>query len=190
MATAMAEAPDISHVSGSTTSLLGVPLLGELDNSGFYVDTTGPTPAPITLAVEVKNTRSWYYADDDAVLRFLAKAADLQRARPDVLILPVFICRQYQYKLWELGEQHGFLPAKVVNQLVLPDTDLDQGSLNEVTGELGYGDLRLGNNPTNRHHGIFKTSIPKNARTYAQRWRLNHVYYLTGDPGPGDHPDL
>ena len=178
VATAMAEDANISHVSGSTATLFGVPLLGELDNSGFYVDASGPAPTVVTLMVEIKNTRSWYYAEDDAVLRFLAKAAHFQRERPEQLVLPVFICRQHQFKLWELGERHGFLPAKVVNQLVLADSDLDQDSLNEVVNELGYGDLRLGNRPTNRHRGIFATAVPKRARVYAERWRDHHVQYL------------
>ncbi len=52
----MRQAPDISRVSGSTRSLLGVGLLGEVDNSGFYVDTSGPNPTVVTLVVEVKNT--------------------------------------------------------------------------------------------------------------------------------------
>lgn len=191
VAAAMAEASDISHISGSTTELLGVPLVGELDNSGFYVDTTGATPTAITLMVEVKNTRSWYYADDPATRGFLSKAAHLQQERPEALILPVFICRQFQYKLWELGQRHGFLPAKVINQLVLGDSDLNQQSLSEVANELGYGDLRLGNAPTNRHRGIFATSIPKNARSYAEAWRRHYVEHLTADPalGAADHPD-
>lgn len=182
--TAMTEAFNISHVSGSTTTLLQVPLPGELDNSGFYVDATGPTPAAITLMIEIKNTRAWYYADDQGVLRLLAKAAHLQQERPDALILPVFICRQVQFKLWELGERHGFLPAKIINQLVLPDSDLTQDSLNEVANELGYIDLRLGNAPTNRHRGIFATSIPTRARTYARLWQRHHTQYLIPeDPG-------
>lgn len=178
VATAMADAPNISHVSGSTTTLLGVPLLGELDNSGFYVDTSGPVPTVVTLMVEIKNTRSWFYADDVAVLRFLAKAAQFQHNRPELLVLPVFICRQVQYQLWERGEQHGFLPARVLNQLVLPDSDLTQDSLNEVANELGYGDLRLGNAPSNYHRGIFTKAIPKRARPLAERWRHHHTDYL------------
>lgn len=175
----MADRPSqLSQVSGSTSQLLGVPLLGEIDNSAFYVDSSKGAPVAITVMVEVKNTRSWYYADDVAVLRFLAKAALLQAAQPDALILPVFVCRQYQFKLWELGEAHGFLPAKVLQQLVLADSDLDQDALNEVAAGLGYQDLKLGNATTNRHRGIFATSVPKNARTYAQRWRENYYLYL------------
>lgn len=112
------------------------------------------------------------------MLRLLAKAADLQHQRPDALILPVFVCRQVQYKLWEQGEAHGFLPAKVLRQVVLADSDLDQDVLNEVAGGLGYQDLRLGNAPTNYHRGVFATSVPKRARAYAQRWRENYSLYL------------
>ncbi|HSH62096.1 MAG TPA: hypothetical protein VK988_21100 [Acidimicrobiales bacterium] len=189
--TAMREAPDISSVSGSTTSLLGVELLGEVDNSAFYVDTTGLNPTAVILVVEVKNTRSWYYPDDPAVLRFLAKAAHLQHKRPEAFVLPVFIGRQCHFTLWQLGKQHGFLPTWVRNQLVLADSDLAQPSLDEVAAGLGYRDLRLGNTPSNGHRGIFTSAIPARALTYAERWRAHHLEYLRGDLEfqPADDPD-
>lgn len=177
--TAMTEpASQLTRVSGSTGELLGVQLLGELDNSAFYVDTAGGTPTAITVMVEVKNTRAWYYADHEDVLRVLAKAADLQLQRPGVLILPLFICRRVQFTLWELGKSHGFLPARVEQQLVLPDSELDQAVLNEVVDGLGFKDLRLGGAPTARHRGIFTAAVPRFARSYAERWRDSYHLYL------------
>jgi hypothetical protein len=126
---------------------------------------------------EVKNTRSWYYPNNEDVHRFLAKAAVVQQACPDQLILPVFVCRRWQYKLWERGEHHGFLPALVHNQLVLPDHELTPERFAEVRDEL-FEDMLLGDRPTNRHLGTLRTSIPKRGLAYAARWRQHHTLYL------------
>ena len=168
----------LARVSGSTSELLGIPLLGEVDDSAFYVDVDNGTPTAITVMVEVKNARSWYYADHPDLHRFLSKAAHLQAQRPDILIFPIFVCRRVHFKLWELGESQGFLPARVLQQLVLPDSELDQDVLSEVIDGLGFQDLRLGNAPTSRHRGIFATSLPKRARAYAERWQASHGVYL------------
>jgi len=173
----------VNQVESSVRSLLGVPLLGEVDLAGYYVDVvTDPTqPAVVTIMVEVKNTRGWYYPDDPDLLGFLAKASHLQQERPDALILPVFLCRRFQYTLWELGSRHGFLPGQVENQLVLSDNELDQASLAEVSFGLGFEDLRLGGRPTNRHLGLVNTAIPRRAREYAELWRDSYEEYLV-DP--------
>ena len=165
--------------TGSTNNVLGVDLLGEIDNSGFYVDTSEPShPVAIAVLVEVKNTRSHYYEDAADVRRFLAKAAHLQAERPDAFIFPLFICRWTHVTLWNRGERDGFLPAFVRSQLVLPDKDLDQDSLNEVSMGLGFEDLVLSDRPTNQHLGIARHSIAKYARERAELWRDNHTQYL------------
>ena len=94
--------------TGPTHRVLDVDLngarLGELDNTGVVVDRLDPArPQLVTALVEVKNTREWIYADNDGLMRFLAKAAYVQAARVDQRILPVFICRQVQITAWRLG---------------------------------------------------------------------------------------
>jgi hypothetical protein len=177
-----------TEVSGSTNSVLGFDMqpVGEVDNTAFFVDTSDPARPKLVQAVfEVKNTRQWYYEDDEDVEKFLLKAAIIQRERPDQLILPVFVCRRVQYKLWEAGQNIGFLPARVENQLVLPDHELTPESLAEVRTELGFGDLILGDQPTNRHTGLVKTSIPNRALDLAGRWRANHEAVLEELRGAG-----
>lgn len=173
----------INQIRVSVHELLDVRLTGELDLAGYFIDVaTDPShPAVILVMVEVKNTRGWYYPEDPELLRFLAKAAHLQAERPGALILPVFLCRRFQYTLWERGAQHGFLPAQVESQLVLSDNELDQNSLNEVAVGLGFADLRLGAQPTNRHLGLVNTAIPRRAREYSQLWRNSYEEYLV-DP--------
>jgi hypothetical protein len=167
---------------GSTRTLLDVELLGEIDNHGYLVDLTDPSdPTAITVMFEVKNRRQHYYAADAAVLRFLANAAHLQHERPDRLIFPVFVCRRYQYTLWNHGKQHGYLPVTVANQLVLGDHELDQASLEEVRTGLGYSDLRLGDTPTNRHLGMARTSLRKYGRERAEQWRVSYRQFLVED---------
>lgn len=130
------------------------------------------------MVVEVKNKRAWLYPGASDVTTFLGKAAHLQSCRPDQLILPVLVARQLHYTLWDHGRGCGFLPARVENQLVLPDHELDATSLAEVRGELGYADLLLGAKPTNRHLGIFQKFVPRNAIAWAERWRDEHRRFL------------
>ena len=188
----------LTGATGSTTNVLGVDLdttgLGEIDNTAFYIDQTNAgSPQLIQVLFEVKNTRSWYYPTDDDVHRFLAKAAVVQEECPDQLILPVFVCRRVHYWLWQRGEEHGFLPARVDNQLVLPDYELTPVRFAEVRDEL-FEDMLLGDRPTNRHLGILRTSIPKRGLAYAARWQEHHTLYLPSDrqrrPLAGSPPPL
>jgi hypothetical protein len=66
----------------------------------------------------------------------------VQKARPSQLILPVFVCRRRQWTLWDDSQRVGYLPAQVNNQLILPDNELDQATLQEVIDGLGFRDLR------------------------------------------------
>lgn len=171
----------LSRPTGSTTEVLGVNLsgLGEVDNSAFYIDDTDPAdPQMITVVFEVKNTRSWYYADNAEVLWFLAKAARIQAERPGRLILPVFLCRRWHWTLWVQGEEAGFLPAEVRNQLVLPDAELTPERFEQVRLELGYEDLVLDNAATNRHLGIVSGAMAKYARPRAELWAQHHAEFL------------
>ncbi len=153
--------------------------MGEIDNSAFYVHTADPAnPRLVQLLFEVKNTREWYYLDNEAVARFLVKAAHVQRQRTDELMLPVFVCRRLQYKLWEASEQLGFLPVRVEQQLVLPDHELTPASLEEVHTELGYSDMILGDKPTARHRGMLATAIPRRALRLAELWQRHHADVL------------
>lgn len=174
---------NITGVTGSAHQVLGVDLrdIGEIDNSAFYVDTSDPSsPVTVQLLFEVKNTRQHYYPKDDDLRLFLRKAAIVQEARPAQLVLPVFVCRRRHYTLWAQGEAMGFLPVQVYEQLVLPDNELTPASFEEVRQGLGYGDLRLGGEPTNRHLGIARTAIPKWARQRAELWKTNYVAFLEG----------
>ena len=123
------------------------------------------------------------------MLRFLGKAAFVQQYRPDQLILPVFVCRQVAYKLWERGTHHGFLPARVIQQLVLPDHELTPPVFSEVRDEL-FEDMVLGARPTNRHLGIARTGIAKHALIYSFLWREHYVRYLNVDVPPVASPDV
>ncbi len=182
--TALREATAVTNVSGSTWKVLGVDLhpvgLGEIDNTSFYIDTSDAgRPQLIQLVFEVKNTREWYYPDNHELLRFLKKVATIQQQRPTQLIAPIFVCRRYQYQVWELGEILGFLPVRVDQQLVLPDHYLTQASFDEVWHGLGFQDMLLGDAPTNRHRGMIATAIPRRALTVAQRWRRGYEQVLS-----------
>ncbi len=142
--TAMREAPDISGV-WSTRSLLGVGLLGEVDNSAFYVDTSGPNPTVVTLVVEVKK---------HAVVELPRRPGGASlpgQGRPPPTRAPRGAhpagLHRPTMPLHALtaGRAARFPPTWVRNQFVLADSDLPQSTLDEVAADLGYGDLRVGN---------------------------------------------
>lgn len=181
---ALTAAPALTYVTGSTTSVLGVEV-NEVDNSAVYVDrSSAGALIPIQLVFEVKNTREHYYADSDDVRTFLAKAASIQQARPEELVLPVFVCRQRHVTLWQQGQRVGFLPAKVIQQLVRKDPDLNpdewETRFGEVRDEL-FADLSVLTTErptTNRHRGIVNKAIPRHAVRYALLWKDHHSEFL------------
>lgn len=177
---AMRQSPFLSSVTDSSVELLGVPLLGEIDATAMMIDLTSDNPTPIVLLVEVKNRRSWFYAGDDEVVRFLAKAARFQADRPDLNVLPIFVARRIQVTLWRQGEREGFLPARVEVQNVLADKRLDQQKMDEVSQGLGYSDLRLGDKPSSRHLGVFDAALRKGGRALklSTAWKDGHSRYL------------
>lgn len=183
LAVALEHTGELTQSSGSTQVVLGVDV-GEVDNTAVFVDRSEPTQlTAIQVMFEVKNTREYYYANDEDVLDFLAKAATVQAARPRQLVLPVFVCRRWQFTLWRQGEALGFLPAMVSEQVVRkdPDLGLDEWTqrFNEVRNEL-LPDIRsiAAGQTTNRHLGIVNKLVPTRARQYAALWGENHAAFL------------
>jgi hypothetical protein len=183
LSAALESAPGLTHVTGSTRSVLDVQV-DELDNSAVYVDRSEGTLTPIQLVFEVKNTREHYYADSSEVQAFLAKAALIQDAHPAQLVFPVFISRQHHWTLWAQGQTVGFLPAVVIQQMVRKDPDLNSDEWDarfaEVRAELFPDLLALTTDrpTTNRHRGIVNKAIPRRAREYALLWRESYSDFL------------
>jgi hypothetical protein len=184
LAAALTKAPDLVEITGRTTRVLGVSV-DEVDNTAVYVARDEESLlVAVQVIFEVKNTREYYYASADDVAVFLRKAAVVQAARPSQLVLPVFLCRRWQFTLWEAGQIAGFLPAMVYQQVVKKDPELRldewRSRFNEVQSEL-FPDLRAladAGSTTNRHQGIVNTLIPQRALVYARLWRENHSDYL------------
>lgn len=183
LALALEESDQLMHVTGSTSSVLDVPT-GEVDNSAVHVARADNRLVPVQVMFEVKNRREHYYARDRDVQDFLRKAAVVQDACPDQLILPVFVARRRHWTLWEQGREEGFLPATVMNQLVNRDPDLGAEEWEVRFGEVRdnlFEDLvalSTKRHTTNRHRGIATKAIPRYAIEYALRWSDNHVNYL------------
>jgi hypothetical protein len=183
LSAALEFAPGLTHVTGSTRSVLDVQV-DELDNSAVYVDRSEGALTPIQLVFEVKNTREHYYATSSEVHAFLAKAALIQDAHPAQLLLPVFISRRRHWTLWALAETVGFLPAFVMQQMVRKDPDLNSDEWDarfaEVRAELFPDLLALTTDrpTTNRHRGIVNKAIPRRAREYALLWKESYSDFL------------
>jgi hypothetical protein len=183
LAAALSECDALPYATGSTSTVLDVPT-GELDNSAIFVAQSGGRLEPIQVVFEVKNTREYYYAGDQEVEEFLTKAAQIQVARPDQRILPVFICRRWQWTLYHDGRQHGYLPAMVTQQVVKKDPDLStdewQVKFREVQVEL-FPDLvalSAERRTTNRHRGVVNKLIPREALARSALWAENFRRYL------------
>ena len=170
----------ITGVTGSIDEVLGV-RAGEIDNSAFVIDRSDGLQL-IQILVEVKNQRPWYYPKNPELQTFLQKAALIQDANPNQLILPVLVARRRHQSTWENGEEVGYLPTYCGAQMVRSDSELDEKLFNEVRVGLGYDDMILGDEPTNRHLGIMRDAIPKFDLRRARSWSQSYVDYLPKSP--------
>jgi hypothetical protein len=154
--------------------LLGNPVQGgPLDHAAILqlVDPDGRPAGPVVVPIEVKNIRHWIYPTSAELFQLLHKAALLQIANRDQSILPVLVCRRRNYYTWQMGLELGFLPLEVHYQFLLPRSVIDVKHLNEVRNELGYRDLKLSEDAEPRLVQAFTNSVPRDAASYAERWK-------------------
>lgn len=180
MAQALHDAKRFANIQANVTTLLGTPLVGEIDLACVHVD---DEMKAILVLIEVKNTREWYYdveatnTTTGAVNRFLRKAAHLQHHHPNINIAPLFVARKAHATLIDLGNEHGFLVASTRDQLVKSDNEITLENFSEVRDEL-YRDIALDKDTTNFHRGIAAKMIPKSVSDTASTWQENHIEYL------------
>ncbi|MFI6100803.1 hypothetical protein ACIA8G_35085 [Lentzea sp. NPDC051213] len=156
---------------GPVNSLLGVPLPGELDSAGYHVPKLlGVPQRPITVMVEVKNVRGWIYPGSEELYQLLNKALVLQLARPDQLILPVFVCRRAHITAFWMAQQLGFMIVDMELQYI-GNPDLDKPEhFDEVRVELHFDDLRVGTGPSLRTKDRLIKVLPDHATNMALAW--------------------
>jgi hypothetical protein len=95
--------------AGEVPRILGTHLNGPLDSGGWLpaIDDTGMPAGLVYIPIEIKNIRDWVYPRSAEPYQLLHKAALLQRAAPEVNIMPVLVCRRVNHTLRFLAQRLG-----------------------------------------------------------------------------------
>ena len=157
---------DVEHLADRTIDG------GSVDIAGYLVAEQPEGPQVLTVLMEMKNQRQWFYAADADLHRFLYKAADYQARAPDALVLPVFVSSRRANEALDLAQVLGFYMVRYQAQYVLDHSDVDTRLFREVYEELGYRDLVRGTTPNVGIRRGIGESLVKNALAVAKRWRL------------------
>lgn len=162
-----------SGIRRDATTALGRTLDGgSVDVLCYLTTEVKGRPKVFTTLIEVKNRRQWYYPSHPDLHRFLYKAAQLQAAEPNEPILPVFASARRHHFTLRLGRLLGLYAVQYQAQFVLDRSEVDHGHFAQVTRDLGYSDLILGDSPNNKMRRAIAESLPRNAATTSERWRL------------------
>lgn len=160
-----------SHVRWDTDHVLGTDIPGgSVDASAVLAVETSTGPVALTVLIEIKNQRQWFYPKNRQLHRFLAKAAQLQVENPNALIAPVFVSSWRHNSTLDLAKLLGFYAVAYRVQYVLDRAELDPRLFSEVVAELGYQDLRRGVTPNINLRHALDISLPRDAVAVAQRW--------------------
>lgn len=156
--------------AGEVKQLLNITLSGPLDSGGYVVplSSDGIPGTPITVLIEVKNIRGWMYPSSAEIYQLLDKARELQQARPDQPILPVFVCRKAHITSFWMAQQLGFMILDMPEQFA---GAVEQHALDEIRVELHFQDLRVGAGPSQRVRDRFRSTIPRVGPQYAAAWQ-------------------
>jgi hypothetical protein len=144
---------------------------GPLDAAAFYtpLDQTGIPSSPTLIPIEVKNVRSWIYPSAHEIYQLLEKASLLQRAKPNLPIVPVFVCRRANYQLFRMAKHLGFYVVQAPYQYLLDSSEVKPDELREVQEVLGYRDL-VQSSDTRLIANHFSKTLPTVAGRSSHQW--------------------
>lgn len=155
--------------AGEVKEILGLRLPGALDSGGFMVPVANHLPGrPVTILVEVKNIRAWIFPTAQEVYQLLHKAVLVQQYQPDLLVLPVLICRAAHKTLFIMAKQLGFFVIDTHRQYA---GNVNVHHVEEIRLELQFSDLRAGAEPSIRVQDRFRKVLPLHCTTMAARWK-------------------
>lgn len=160
-----------THGAAAVSNVLGVDLPGPLDSAGLTVPINdhGVPGAAVTLLFEVKNVRQWLYPTAAEPFQLLGKAVMVQRANPDVPVLPVLVCRRAHPTLFWMAKQLGFMIINMDRQFV--GLRIEEAAYLEVRNELHFHDLTLGDGPSLRVRDRLAGTIRTHCAEFATRWQ-------------------
>ncbi|KXK59262.1 hypothetical protein AWW66_25265 [Micromonospora rosaria] len=160
---------------GEVRKIGSAQLQGALDSGAWLMlmhpDTHLPLPAQ-AITIEVKNRRLHLYPRHDEVHQLLHKAAVVQDAHPELPVVPVLICRRAHSRLFWMAKDLGFLVHQTRRQFVTLPPKTEPRMLEELRNELALTDLTLvSREHPKRIEGLFTTTLPKQSRLAAARWK-------------------
>lgn len=115
------------------------------------------------IGLEAKNIREWIYPDRDEIKELLFKAAAADT-------LPVLIGRRIPYVTFRLLQTCGVFVFENFNQLY-PGADAALAAEVREKGNLGYHDVRAGNEPNDRLLRFLTTDLPRDAEEIPRPFR-------------------
>jgi hypothetical protein len=147
--------PGLKHFLGAE-----VPA-GALDN-GVLMNPLTPdgelrSTTQIALPIEVKNIREWVYPHAQELHQLLFKAAVLKSKLPDVLIVPLLICRRAHITTLYMAKRMGFFVAETQKHYFPTHSRIDVAAFAEVRSELALLDMVQENSVCSRLLGRLVT---------------------------------
>ena len=133
-----------------------------------------PSAGPI--GIEAKNIREWVYPNRSEVKELLHKAVYADT-------LPVLVARRIPYVTFMLLNTCGVMVFENLNQQY-PFSDADLAEAVRKKEDLGYHDVRAGNEPNPRLLHFLATVVPARAEEY--RARFERYRDLLGSFADGD----
>lgn len=105
-----------------------------------------------SVAIEAKNVRPWLYPDSSEIKDLLSKAVALDS-------VPVLIARRYHFTTFKDLSPCGVIFHETFNQL-MPQADQELADKARDKWNLGYHDIRVGNEPDKRLFKFIGTDLP------------------------------
>lgn len=124
----------------------------------------------VLLAGEMKNLREWIYPQSQELWGLLGKAVRLLDYEKPVL--PIFIARKIPYITRKFMSEIGVLGFEMHHQYFVPKVTTKLAPIKDKNG-LGFHDIVTDLTPPAALINFFTSIIPKQADTYAQRFREN-----------------
>jgi len=158
--------------TGETAEVLGTAIEGgPLDHAAHVF--IGNPERRYTIVAEVKSRREWLYQTSPEIYQVLVKASALQRARPDLLVVPLLVCRRAHITTFRMfSDLGGYIIETREQWLPVGHSRVPDEGLLEVRNELAFQDLRIapsdGIHPYLRRHLV--NHLPRELPERAERW--------------------
>ena len=156
--------------AAGVSRILNVNLSGPLDSAGYTIPLgVGGIPGqPVTLLLRSRTCVTGCIRPLLEPFQLLAKAVRVQRANPDVAIVPVLVCRKAHTTTFWMAKQLGFMIIDMERQFI---GAVDEDRFMEVRNELHFHDLGIGEGPSVRVRDRLSSTVRTHCPEFASTWR-------------------